>query len=347
MAPHSPPHFASSRYWDTRFQTNPTAFDWLQPASILDHHLTNALLDCPDQKPYILHIGCGTSLLSYHLRAHVKEPSQIHNVDFSKEAIDLGVRREREIFGGEEGEGETSSVPVAEKSNTDEHCSKSHGESKNIVVSSPSSFRSLPQETSEASQTERELYMRWSTADLLSIPSLLAVCEPASYDLIVEKSCSDAIACADDILISLPYPLLSTPPHPSNTLPTPSPYLSPSPSPSSSCPPPQSALPTPIHPLHILPLHLALLTKPGGRWIVLSYSSSRFPFLSPTSEDAIPVPVLTSGFPDPSQLWTLERTESVEAPGQRLSGEGGTVHSPKMLHWIYVFVRTEREVRVM
>ncbi|OCK79179.1 hypothetical protein K432DRAFT_435544 [Lepidopterella palustris CBS 459.81] len=301
MAPHSPPHFASSRYWDTRFQTNPTAFDWLQPASILDHHLTNALLDCPDQKPYILHIGCGTSLLSYHLRAHVKEPSQIHNVDFSKEAIDLGVRREREIFG----------------------------------------------ETSEASQTERELYMRWSTADLLSIPSLLAVCEPASYDLIVEKSCSDAIACADDILISLPYPLLSTPPHPSNTLPTPSPYLSPSPSPSSSCPPPQSALPTPIHPLHILPLHLALLTKPGGRWIVLSYSSSRFPFLSPTSEDAIPVPVLTSGFPDPSQLWTLERTESVEAPGQRLSGEGGTVHSPKMLHWIYVFVRTEREVRVM
>ena len=98
MAP-SPPPFASIDYWDTRFHSNPSAFDWLQPASILDAPLTAALLDSWISKPEILHIGCGTSLLSYHLREHVETPGQIHDVDFSQEVIELGKRREREIFG--------------------------------------------------------------------------------------------------------------------------------------------------------------------------------------------------------------------------------------------------------
>jgi len=339
MAP-SPPPFASIDYWDTRFHSNPSAFDWLQPASILDAPLTAALLDSWISKPEILHIGCGTSLLSYHLREHVETPGQIHNVDFSQEAIELGKRREQEIFGfaGQEEEGKkkaksksnNTSIPnqeiiestIATKAcvDVDEHDKR---------VTSPSPFR-FPSQTNSSEIAPRQ-FMHWSTADLLSLHSILSVCRSASYFLIVEKSCSDSIACAEDIFVSVPYPLAFVspplPPFPRNPL-----------------------SPVPIHPLHILALHLALLTQPGGRWIALSYSSSRFPFLpsspspdSETWEDAIPDGLLMHGFPDPAQLWTLERKEAVEAPP-----EGGVeaVHRPKVSHWLYVLVRTEKELHV-
>ena len=38
------------------------------------------------------------------------------------------------------------------------------------------------------------------------------------------------------------------------------------------------------------------------------------------------------GFPDPAQLWTLERKEAV--------------HRPKVSHWLYVLVRTEKDLHV-
>ncbi|XTI88334.1 hypothetical protein V2W45_482544 [Cenococcum geophilum] len=173
--------------------------------------------------------------------------------------------------------------------------------------------------------------MYWDTADLLSLHSILSVCRPASYFLIVEKYCSDSIACAEDILISVPYPLAFV-----------SPPLPPSPH--------NPLNPTPVRPLPHTPApHLALVTQPGGRWIAFSYSSLRFPFLtsSPSSdsetwEDAVPDELLMHGFSDPTRLWMLERKEAVEAPPE---GGVGVVHRPKVSHWLYVLVRTRKELQ--
>ncbi|OCL02513.1 hypothetical protein AOQ84DRAFT_180145 [Glonium stellatum] len=333
----SPPPFASVDYWNARFRSNPTAFDWLQPASILDAPLIAALLDCPIQKPGILHVGCGTSLLSYHLREHVETPGQIHNVDFSEEVIELGKKQERDIFKAPNREGEGQIKSKSEDNDTaiqNEDIAEANVTMKTHVDAGECDNKATPpsrssSQTKSTSEITPRPFMRWDTANLLSLSSILSVCKTSSYYLIVDKSCSDSIACAEDVFISLPYPL---------TFLYPSPYA-----------PSNLLTPIPIHPLHILALHLGLVTQPGGRWITFSYSNSRFPFLpsspldSEDLEDAIPDELLMHGFPDPAELWTLERKEAVEAPP-----EGGTevVHRPKVSHWLYVLVRTERELRM-
>jgi hypothetical protein len=82
MPPKVPvPSFGSQDYWNTRFMANSNPFEWLEAPTVLDPFLVDALNTTADPDPRLLHIGCGTSLLSYHLRAHVKNPAQIHNVD--------------------------------------------------------------------------------------------------------------------------------------------------------------------------------------------------------------------------------------------------------------------------
>ncbi|KAF3910573.1 hypothetical protein ABW21_db0202543 [Orbilia brochopaga] len=90
-----PPSFGDKEYWDARFASDPSQFDWLLPADALDSAVTKALDSARScDEPRILHIGCGTSSLSFHLRDLVKSPSQIHNVDFSAAAIDVGKAQE-------------------------------------------------------------------------------------------------------------------------------------------------------------------------------------------------------------------------------------------------------------
>ncbi|KAF2189450.1 hypothetical protein K469DRAFT_625080 [Zopfia rhizophila CBS 207.26] len=262
-----PPSFGSPQYWNNRFTSNPNPFEWLEPPNALDFHLVSALNESQDQNPQILHIGCGTSLLSFHLRAHVNHSKQIHNVDYSDVAIEIGKKRELEIFGPD-----------------------------HIL------------------QYQENKHMRWSVVDLLSHTSLHFVCKPSSYSIIVDKSTSDSIACADDVYVTLPYPLSTSSPH--------APFMS-----------ALSQSSEPIHPLHILAIHLAFLTKPGGRWISLSYSQDRFPFLH-----LPPIPSL----PDPGKLWWLESKYEIEVPEVTAKGRGGTaVHRPKVLHWVYVILRTD------
>ncbi|KAF2496234.1 hypothetical protein BU16DRAFT_371021 [Lophium mytilinum] len=367
----SPPPFSSSKYWDSRFHSNPSAFDWLQPASILDPHITAALRDTSEKTtPNILHIGCGTSLLSYHLRAHVDEPSQIHNVDFSKEAIDLGNLREAEIFQKPNGEGESNdqgkksaesvdssrilSIPdevqtcvsgrnaVNRRTDTNgQNDTKTHNGIKGHsgTKSHNNTIIALGDPGLTCHTPAHSTHMRWDTVDLLSLPSLLRICDPASYTLIVEKSCSDAIACAEDIPVSSPYPLSirhTSSPSLSTSSPSPSARL-PSLSPSS-----QSFYH--IHPLTLLAVHLAALVVPHARWVCLSYSSARFPFLPPYTdvEPAVPPELLDQGFPDPATLWRLARHEEVEAPLEDEAWKG--VHRPRVVHWVYVLERTSVEV---
>jgi hypothetical protein len=73
-------------------------FEWLEEPNTLDPYIVDALNTAQEEKPGLLHIGCGTSPLSYHLRSHVKDPKQTHNLDYSDVAIELGKRQERAVY---------------------------------------------------------------------------------------------------------------------------------------------------------------------------------------------------------------------------------------------------------
>ncbi|KAF2706647.1 hypothetical protein K504DRAFT_412034 [Pleomassaria siparia CBS 279.74] len=339
--PVQPPSFGLQQYWDDRFKSNANPFEWLEAPTSLDPFLVDALNQTNDQSPEILHIGCGTSLLSYHLRAHVNHPEQIHNLDYSEVAIDIGRRREADIFneeivGAEEGMKDVVDTKTGTMMETDG--TKEPGK---------------PRSQSTSAQDSGRPFMRWSSANLLSHVSLLNNCNPSTYSIIVDKSTTDSIACADDIDVPLPYPIGT--------------------SLDASLQITQST--EPVHPVRILAINLAVIAKPKARWIALSYSQERFPFLDGDSSrktssnsfsnsvfaeltgfdkesdnnfDHVPLEGIERGLPDPSTLWTLIGKHEIEVP-QRVSKNGAfttNTHMPKVFHWIYVLERTDVEVFV-
>ena len=183
-------------------------------------------------------------------------------------------------------------------------------------------------------------YMRWSCLDLLSLDATLSLAEQQSergrmLDLILDKSTSDSISCGSDISLQLPYPL-SINGWTRGVM--------------------ASAVfqSFDIHPLHMLAVHLAALTTPRtGRWIAISYSDERFPFLPPYPRSAshgfLPESAIKAGFPHPNQLWRLETKEKIEPEAEkeetlaqrRKRLKEGIVHRPKIAHWLYVLVRTD------
>jgi hypothetical protein len=187
--------------------------------------------------------------------------------------------------------------------------------------------------------------MRWSAVNLLDPTSLLKACPPSSYSLIVDKSTCDSIACSDDLYVPLPYSITTFPHAASSASVT------------------ESS--EPLHPLHVMAVHLALLAKPKARWVSLSYSIDRFPFLPAAAQakeisakgseqeldlDDIPDKIIESGFPDPSRLWKLIGKYPVEAPpsAEASSGENASAmtHRPKVMHYIYVLERTNVELHI-
>jgi hypothetical protein len=324
--PPVPPSFGSQDYWEDRFTANPNPFEWLEPANILDAQLVDALKSCQEEKPKVLHIGCGTSLLSFHLRAHVEEPEQIHNLDYSSVAIGIGKRREIEIFGEDDAKVQMGSD---DKEKTDIEApqdTRVEIGDNSVMNNTPGT---TPSPTPSRDPHKSKSWMRWYAADLLDASSLLSVCKPSTYSILVDKSTVDSISCGEDIPISFPYPLYTTA---TGSLPE---------------PPLQDA--EPIHPLHVLAIHLALIIKPGGRWISLSYSEDRFPFFRSRDRlqdcddvEALPQEHLDHGFPDPGELWRLEsKTDIQMAPMEK----DGSTYRPSIRHWVYVLVRTDVEVR--
>ncbi|KAF2461121.1 hypothetical protein BDY21DRAFT_403397 [Lineolata rhizophorae] len=286
-----PPPFADREYWNKRFAAHPLPFDWLLPSNTLIPVIAPPAVSAPpatlvtvsrqqQPPPSILHIGCGNSDLSFRLRVLVERPEHVCNVDFAEEAVRWGRMMEEKIFS------ESNENGVAE-----------HGGAGNGPAT-PS--------------------MLWTTADLLSYPSLSSACAPsAPYALIVDKSTSDSIACGEDIPIELPYTLSSTS-APATSTPAAARY---------------------VHPLHLLAVHLAALTAPGSRWVALSYSRSRFPFFE--YADATPDEEIDDVLGEPAA------TAPGTPPGTRAGGwegEGMVVHRPKIYHYLYVMVRTEKEV---
>jgi EEF1A lysine methyltransferase 4 len=181
MAPVKSVSFESEAYWNDRFAASNEAHEWLtsihDTVRILDQVVPSPR-DIHDS-PTILHLGCGISDLSLHLRKYVKQPAQVHNVDFSQLAIDSGRQRENESVGG---------------------------------VDLAATVNAMPE--SKASTDGR--FMRWSRVDLLSASSVrsLANADGRLYDCIVDKSTSDAISCGEDVL----FAALGTSMHPVEAL---------------------------------------------------------------------------------------------------------------------------------
>ncbi|KAK7612046.1 hypothetical protein JOL62DRAFT_499980 [Phyllosticta paracitricarpa] len=318
------PSFSSPEYWESRFRKDPSAFEWLLSPNCLDKHVLEALAaasspspDCSSSPslplPCVHHIGCGTSAMSFQLRRLVDDPAQVHNTDYSPAAVEIGRNREREMFGDGEG---------GEDSATRRYDSASTG--------SPSSER-----------------MRWSTIDLLSLRAIAPLAHPhPPYAVIVDKSTSDCISCVDDVTITLPYALQPVETDSTSAAAT-------------AAAKPQTT--AKIHPLHLLAVHLAHHTRPGGRWLAVSYSGARFPFVPPYPERAdegrLDAEMLERGFVHPGRLWRLERREMVGAEvqeGEKGEGEGGgnegaaqVVHRPRIVHFLYVLVRTDLRLEMV
>ncbi|KAF2161155.1 hypothetical protein M409DRAFT_28483 [Zasmidium cellare ATCC 36951] len=330
------PDFSQQSYWDTRFAADQTPFDWLLPAQALCTIARDMMDDeAALENAEILHIGCGTSDSSV-LRTLVRDPEQVHNVDYSESGVEAGEEREREVLRTEGrevkvkgGEGEGAEL-LGDGEDEKKHDSASFQE----IIKPP------PSRT-----------MRWSCMDLLSLQSTLGLLHhqltPSPtrpkgklYDLILDKSTSDSISCGQDIPLPLPYSLSingwTRRLQGSGTSTTGS-----------------------VHPLHLLAVHLAALTTPRtARWIAISYSEDRFPFLPPFPQShgagMLDDGVIKAGFPHPYQLWELERKERVEVGKgeeeetlserrKRLSMPG-YVHRPRVSHWVYVLRRTKAVV---
>ncbi|KAK3691564.1 hypothetical protein LTR37_018573 [Vermiconidia calcicola] len=304
------PDFSSHGYWEARFSKDSTPFDWLLPA----RRLCDIALDWTDEARVkgadVLHIGCGSSESSA-LRELVEEPSQVHNVDYSRAAIDAAMSREDELL-----EQEQQEVPA------------------------PDDLEMTKNKHDSVQYRESSRKMRWSCLDLLSLDATLTLLDQQAeagrlFDLVLDKSTSDSVASGSGVPLQLPYPLSingwtrgiasSGVSHLAE-----------------------------IHPLHVLAVHLAVLTTPKeGRWIAISYSDARFPFFPPMPHSAeqgfLPDSVLKAGFPHPSQLWTLEAKEKIDTRGnwdetlaeRKKRLQSGQMRRPQPSHWLYVLKRTE------
>jgi hypothetical protein len=141
--------------------------------------------------------------------------------------------------------------------------------------------------------------MAWHRADLLSWDDLSSVSRFAPFDVIVDKSTSDAIATFDDQRFTATDDM-------SRLCPTVKEILSLDPS-------------IALSPVELLALHLIPLSRKETTWIVLSYSSLRFdnrPFLD--------------------KYWSLRSRIPLKAPSGHVSSSAFT---PEVFHWLYVLDR--------
>ncbi|KAH8675543.1 hypothetical protein BX600DRAFT_507773 [Xylariales sp. PMI_506] len=356
------PPYGTQAYWDDRFQRETDAFDWLLPADSLDAQIRDVLakvtaevaaaaavaaandnnntdtpgaMGSPPQSPLslslslsprLLHVGCGSSSLSFRLRELLGgRGDRITNVDYSSVAIEQCAQRDR----------------------------------GSAAINAPGSWSP----------------MVWQTVDLLLAESVsgLMVGGPTGtrggggggYDVVVDKSTSDSVACGDDVAVSLTpsYPSLgwwytgnsgstSSTSTSSTSTSFVSPLASPTTTPRTPTLDPRASRSYRLHPLHVLAVHLAAVTRPRtSRWICVSYSEDRFPFLGKywsTSTAATPnEAALRAGFPDPRLLWRVERRECVKVPQypelstSATAGKTSIVQNTEILHYIYTLVRTD------
>lgn len=107
----------------------------------------------------------------------------------------------------------------------------------------------------------------------------------ARFSIVIEKSCADAITCGEDLIFPVPcrFDLVVNRTKPDEVV-----Y---------------------IHPVCLLAIHLAALTRPGGMWIALSYSETKVDCLRGLDggDEYFHELKKTDMEPDPALLWTGRR----------------------------------------
>lgn len=320
-----PPSYGTKEYWDARFEREEN-YEWLLPADSLNAVVSEALSqhqssrgDDDGSAPQILHIGCGSSDVSFQLRGLVDSPRQVTNVDYSENAVRKCQQREA------------------------------------AALSSAASEEGGGGDCSGSSSSSSAVTMRWETADLLAANSIarlgrrfcdsLAVGsgrDPFFFDVVADKSTCDTLGCAEDAAVTLPFvsPRNEQQPWTDND----------NDNDSAATTTTTTTTTARVHPVHLLALHMAVLTPPcTGRWCAISYSNDRFSFLDGRETEAeAPVgeKLLKRGFPDPRRFWKVERKERVAvAPPAAAAGSGGhVVHQPGIAYWLYVLGRTDAVV---
>ncbi|CAI7596082.1 unnamed protein product [Penicillium manginii] len=142
--------------------------------------------------------------------------------------------------------------------------------------------------------------MHWRRADLLLWDHVATLMPFAPFDVILDKSTSDAIATSSDFKVSA----LDAP---------------------EICPTVREVAQdddndtTILSPVELLALNLVPLTRKDTTWITLSYSALRF--------DRIPAL---------KHYWTLRSRTALKAPAGPVSS---SAHTPDVFHWVYILDR--------
>lgn len=141
--------------------------------------------------------------------------------------------------------------------------------------------------------------MHWHCADLLQWESISALSTSAPFQLILDKSTSDAIATASDRHFGVEDDTSCICPTVKEELREKSSLI--------------------LSPTELLALHLVPFTQKGSTWIALSYSTFRFDNLAYISK-----------------YWNVRSRIALKAPSGPVSE---TAYTPDVFHWIYVLDR--------
>jgi hypothetical protein len=141
--------------------------------------------------------------------------------------------------------------------------------------------------------------MQWMRADLRLWKEVSVLSEFAPFDVILDKSTSDAISTSGDLKINSDEELLANCPIVIDIL---------------------SRYPgATLSPVELLALQLVPLTEKGSAWMALSYSTMRFEGLNFMAE-----------------YWTLRSRIALKAPAGPVSS---STHTPEVFHWLYILER--------
>lgn len=312
-----PPAYESESFWNTRFM-HETHFEWLGDGKdtilpVVRRHLQT--LQAQDSThayehgiPRTLHIGAGTSTLS-----------------------DKILKAYREVYG-------LNRDLVGVVVNTD------------FAAQAVENGRGRMDDGGDGG-------VRWVRVDLMKWESCRALrdehidggearedgkqFDKGLFEVVVDKSTSDAISCGEDLDVVLALdgmPVLTG----SGLEATPyvHPFLSRAHLEDANTTTPD-AVSVRMDPLEVLAVHLAALVRPGGVWVALSYSDHRFGCLKrrERGRDTHDRGVW--------RLWEVESVESVDTTKDSDSEEEGRrrrAYAPVIQHHLYILRRTDVSV---
>ncbi|RPD82411.1 hypothetical protein L226DRAFT_25345 [Lentinus tigrinus ALCF2SS1-7] len=271
-----PPDYELQSYWNARFE-NEHHFEWLGDGSdtILPHirsHLSRSRISSHSSlRPCrLLHIGAGTSSLAERIR-------ELYH----------------DVYGDEANEQAIVNTDFAE----------------NLVAR-------MQEHEASLAQGRPGKGMRWVCVDAMKWDDMRAVLGSSgedpkdTFDLVVDKSTSDAISCREDVV----YKSEDPGGHPAFND-----YLA-----------THERQAISLAPVEVLAVHLASLVKPGGLWVALTFSSNRFAFLSlPEAAELV--------LPRASRYWTVEDIQTIDAP----TGMEGRGYAPIVQHYVFLLRRKE------